>query len=153
MAVVATTVLMVCRSDSLGGIVDMMFGRILTVVTVVAAVLLLTFVNISSPSTTGPGGILAVFFLLYLVLVGLITWIIYGTNKLWSIVDARARSRRLVPANWPRSLLKSYYMASIVALAPIILIAIGSVGDVHWYELGLVAMLVTIGIFYVQKRM
>lgn len=130
-----------------------MFGKILTVVTLAAAILLLGFVSAYSPSKTGPGGILAVFFLLYLVFVGITTGIIYWSNRVWRIFGQHVRLKRMVPANWPHSLLKSYYMASIVAMAPIILIAIRSVGEVHWYEIALIIAMIIIGIFYIQKRM
>lgn len=47
---------------------------------------------------------------------------------------------------------KAYYLASVVALAPVMLVGIGSVGSLHWYEVVLVGLFVAIGYFYIEKR-
>lgn len=128
-----------------------MFGKIITFVTLLAAGLLIFVISNYSPSKAGPAGVLAVFFLLYIIFVGLFTalirwssWIIRQTQR-W-VRFARAKSPQEL------SLQKAYYLASVVALAPVMLIGIGSVGAIHWYEIALVGIFVAVGYFYIEKR-
>lgn len=150
-AVVATMMLTACRSDSLGDIVqNKMFARILIVITSIVAVLLLALVNTYSPTNGGPFGILAVFFLIYILCVGILTGLFYWGGAIVQILRRwlHLKGRRFSTPN----IQKSYYFASIVGLMPVMLLAMGSVGSIDPYQVALVLLFVAIGVFYVEKR-
>jgi len=128
-----------------------MFGKIISFVTLLAATLLIFVITNYSPSGAGAAGILAVFFLLYIVFVGLFTALIRWSS--W-IVRQIQRWIKFAKARSPQELStqKAYYLASVVALGPVMLVGIGSVGSVHWYEVVLVGLFVVIGYFYIEKR-
>jgi len=128
-----------------------MFGKIITFITLLAATLLVFVITNYSPSDAGAAGILAVFFLLYIVFVGLFTALIRWSS--W-IVRQIQRWIKFAHAKTPQelSIQKAYYLASVVALGPVMLVGIGSVGNVHWYEVVLVGFFVAIGYFYIEKR-
>lgn len=127
-----------------------MFGRILTVVTLAAAIILSLIIQSSSPATIGPVGLLAVFFLLYVIFVGVFTWLLYGLSLLISYVLKPIVLKRPLHS-LPIS--HAYYYASVAALIPIILSAIQSVSRVGIYEVILITVFLVISIFYIRKRL
>jgi hypothetical protein len=127
-----------------------MFGRVLTVVTLGAMIALLLVLQSTSPSTVGPVGILAVFFLFYVISVGVCTWAIHGVSLLLHLVTIPILFR--TPSNI-LTMTQSYYFGSVVALGPIMLLAMGSVAKIGVYEVGLVLVFVSISLFYVKKRL
>jgi len=126
-----------------------MLAKAITIGTIIAGIGL-AFVLHSVPLATGPVGILAVFFLLYVVFVGVLAW---GGYAIGWVIEKLARQMTVRRPLARVSLLHSYYLASVVALGPIILLGINTVSRVGLYEFGLVALFVSIGIFYVQKRL
>ena len=128
-----------------------MFAKIITFMTLVATVLLIFVITSYSPSQAGPGGILTVFFLLYVMFVGLFTALIRWSSWIMRQLQRWVKFGR-VRASRELSTQKAYYLASVVALAPVMLVGIGSVGSLHWYEVVLVGLFVAIGYFYIEKR-
>lgn len=130
-------------------IVEPMFGRVMTTITLMAAIVLLLVLQITDPSTIGPGGILAVFFLLYIVSVGCVTWLIKLSNWIWVYLLGPAIRKR------PRSEMtfrRAYYFGSVVAMGPIMFLGMSSVGSAGLYEAALVFVFEAIAIFYIEKR-
>lgn len=103
----------------------------------------------TSPASTGPLGILAVFVLMYVSALGVLTFLLFGTStaiaRLAGAVEGKAKQE-------PLSLRKAYYYASVVALAPVMLVAMQSVHEVGFYQLLLVLLFVIIGWVYITKR-
>ena len=126
-----------------------MLGKTLTLVTLAAAIVLLFILQTTNPSTAGPAGILAVFFLLYIVFFGCLVRCIHALSWVASRVSRSTRLRRPIKTI---SLQHSAYLSSIVAMAPIMLIAMSSVGKLGFYETVLVIVFVVLGVFYVEKR-
>ena len=126
-----------------------MFGRILTVVTLAAAIALSLLLQSTNPSTAGAAGLLAVFFLLYIIFVGVITWLLHWVSTVVVYVARPVALKRPLKALTAG---RSYYYASIIALAPTMLLAMQSVSQLGFYEVLLVIVFVAIGIFYVKKR-
>lgn len=124
-------------------------GRIITVVTLAAAIALLLILQSSSPSTAGPGGVLAVFFLLYCIIAGCLTWLIRVGS--WVLVHIANPFRTRRPAE-EISLLRAYYFASVAAMGPVMLVGIISVGSIGFYEVALIILFEIISLFYVKKR-
>lgn len=111
----------------------------LPVVSFVGLVLLL---NRTNPLDVGPAGILVVFgfayvFIsstLYLLLTLVMTLLAY-------FVSISATSRR-----------RLYYLSSIIAVAPVFLLALNSIGQLELKDFVLVVCLVGFACFYVVKR-
>lgn len=126
-----------------------MFGRIITLAGLAAAIALGLLVQSTNPATTGPVGILAVFFCVYVILLSCFTWAIYGSNfVLTELLKVSLRKKTVVAM----TMQKAYYFASVVALGPIILLAMNSVGSMGVYDIMLIIIFVVIGVFYIQKR-
>lgn len=127
-----------------------MFGRLLTLSTLAALIAIGLIFQSTSPVEAGPVGILAVFFLFYVVVVGVLTWLIHTlgrirvwfgeTVKIWGIKQGMI------------SIKKSYYYASVLAFAPVMLLGLQSVGGAGIYEIALVMLFIGMGVFYVKKR-
>lgn len=128
-----------------------MFAKIITTTTLIAAGLLIFVLTNYSPSEAGPGGVLVVFFLMYAIFVGVFTAVIRWSSWITRHLQRWIKFTRSKPPQ-ELSTQKAYYLASIVALAPVMLIGIGSVGSIHWYEVVLVGLFVAIGYFYIEKR-
>lgn len=109
---------------------------------IVSFVGLVILLNRTNPLDVGPAGILLVFGLayvfissaLYLVLTLVIMLLAY-------FISINTASRR-----------KLYYLSSIIALAPVFLLALNSIGQLELKDFILVLMLVGFACFYVVKR-
>lgn len=112
--------------------------------------MLLGLMQTTNPLQSGPLGILAVFILLYIVFLGLIALLFFFLSKVYVKFSKLIRTRRPSTA---LSSLQSYYYGSVVALAPVMLIAMGSVGKVGVREGLLVLFFEIIACVYVRQRL
>lgn len=130
-------------------ILGVMKGKTIFVSMVIAALLLFVVLSTSTPSHIGPVGVLFVFILIYILLLGGIM----GLFQLASLISVRLatviKPRRPVQR---MSLTHSYYYASVLALVPVMLLAMQSVGEVDWRQLLLVVIFAIIACIYVKKR-
>ncbi len=126
-----------------------MFGKILFIVGIVAASLLLIVLTITTPATAGAFGILAVFLLGYIVTTVILTFVLWSIAKLTRKFMSEMKLRTL---SWTLTMRKAYYYASVVALAPVILVSLQSIGGAGIYEVLLVGFFVALGCVYVAKR-
>lgn len=126
-----------------------MFGKLIMIATIVAATVLAYVVQVTSPHESGPAIILAVFFLLYILLTGILTGGIRGVNQIVVKISSKLITRQPIEHI---SLRRAYYFASVAALGPVMLLAMGSVGKMGLNEFLLVTAFVLIGLFYIQKR-
>ena len=126
-----------------------MNARVLLVIGMIAAVLLVAVMQSASPSAMHPLGILAVFFLLYVVITTVFTIVIHallaGLGKGWRSVSGVKKTTD-IPFR------RSYAYASIVAFAPVVLIAMQSVGQLGWADIALVIIFELIACFYISRR-
>lgn len=124
-----------------------MLSRILAIVTLIAFVLLSALLQSTSPSTIHPIGILFVFILFYLLVLGVLTFFMFGLSRALSKLPRKTQhSARLL------SFKESYYYASVVALAPVLLVAMRSIGRGDFVDIALVLAFEVIACFYVAKR-
>ncbi|MBP9667958.1 hypothetical protein KBD87_04120 [Candidatus Saccharibacteria bacterium] len=126
-----------------------MLGKTIAVVSGVSALVLVLILNNSNPANVGPVGLLAVFFLLYLVLLGVFTIVSVGINR------GMVRVSRLVTVRRPLArigLRRIYYISSVLALGPVMMIAMKSIGSLGLYEVILVVLFLAIALLYVSKR-
>ena len=102
---------------------------------------LLFFMNITSPLRAGPAGILAVFVLVYL----LVATLFYAIATLFLNLVGYGRASQ-EPSR------RVYYSASILAFAPVFLLAMRTLGQLDLKDFVLVALFVVIATFYVLRR-
>lgn len=126
-----------------------MLGRLLVVVAVISAVAIALILNMTTPASAGAFGILAVFIFAYLMLLSIMTFLLVGVSKfvvtLLKIMGQKRQAERI-------SLQKAYYYATIIALAPVIVVSMQSIGGAGPYELALIGIFVVIGCLYVSRR-
>lgn len=123
-----------------------MLGKVLAISTLCAFVVLSALMQTTSPSSIHPVGILLVFILLYVLALGMLTFFVYIAGIVASKIG-RAHQRRK-----PLSLKRSYIYGSVLALAPVMMIGMASIGRLGFYELLLVAVFEAVVCFYVLKR-
>lgn len=105
--------------------------------------------NLTTPATAGPFGILAIFIFAYLSSLGVMTYFLYGASRVVShLASAFTVKKPLVPIPFKRS----YYYSTVVAAAPVMLVGLQSVGAIGVYEFVLVLIFVVIGCLYITKR-
>ena len=127
-----------------------MLGRLLVVVTIIAAILLGVIFQTTIPAEIGPLGILFVFILMYVLALGVMTFLILGSGRLLrKFINILGMVKK--PFRAP-NLSRSYYFASVISLAPVMLIGIHSVGELGFYDVLLVMIFVIISCVYVAKR-
>lgn len=126
-----------------------MLGKVIITIGLVAAGLLLIVVNTTSPSSIGAGGILLVFVLSYIVILSGVSCLIWLASRAWLRLSSQLRQTRQGKAV---DFKRAYYYASVVALAPVILLSLQSVGGAGIYEIALVSLLVALGCIYISKR-
>ena len=127
-----------------------MLKKITTITSLVSLCLLIVCLNVTSPSTANPFEILLIFIFAYMSSLGVVTYLIFGINQLLAymlplLVVSKKSYNRL-------TFNSSYYYATIIALAPILLMGMQSVGVVNIYGILLVLIFVFIGCLYVAKK-
>lgn len=126
-----------------------MLGKFLFFVFVISLALLSVLMTTTTPGMAGATGILGVFVLAYLALLSALTFFMYGVSRIIVRFSKTVTTRKPLQ---PMSMKLAYYYATVVALAPVILVSMQSVGSLGAYETGLVVVLVIIGCVYVTKR-
>jgi hypothetical protein len=126
-----------------------MLNKIIMITTIVSLCLLVFLLNVTTPATAGPFGILAIFIFAYLSSLGVVTYFLYGISRVITYLSVEFMVRRPLE---PLTLKRSYYYSTIVAAAPILLAGLQSVGAGGIYEFTLVLIFVVIGCLYVSKR-
>ena len=123
-----------------------MLARTLAVVTLIAFVLLSALLQSTTPSTIHPVGILTVFILFYLLALGLLTFFMYALGKL--IV----RFWKKPQISQSMTLKQAYYYGSVLALAPVLLVGMRSIGRGSTWDVLLVMVFEVVACFYIAKR-
>lgn len=124
--------------------------RILAWCTILSIFLLAVLVETTNPTKTGPIGILAVFILLYTSVLGVLTYLFVMGSRL--LVRGSQMVKTRTPFQ-PLSVLRAYYYASIVALAPVMFVGMLSVGDMGIREVFLVVVFEVVACLYIKKRL
>jgi hypothetical protein len=108
----------------------------------VCLLLLGVMLNISNPLQAGPASILVVFILLYLLILTTLAAALYAVGAIWKMLN---------PSR-PLSLRRWYYVMSVASIAPVLFVAINTLGQLESLEGGLIIVLVSLGCFYVLRR-
>lgn len=126
-----------------------MFQKIVTILSILSAVGSALLLNFTNPSQAGPFGILAFFILLYMFILGIISNFIFIINKVLVFIYSNIDTKKPYK---DRDFKRIYYYSTVLALAPIILIAQQSVGRVGLFEIMLVVFFEIIACIYISKR-
>lgn len=123
-----------------------MLGKVLAISALSAFVLLSALIQSTSPSTIHPVGILGVFVLIYVLALGVLTFLLYGVGVLVHAYHAKKRTIKEF------TLVRAYYFASVLALAPVMLIGARSVGRTGALDVVLIVAFEVLACFYIAKR-
>lgn len=126
-----------------------MINVIISIITIFSLCTLVVLLNITTPVTAGPFGILAVFIFAYIFLVVLVAYFLQGVSRVISHLTVMFISKKPFETISPK---RSYYYSTVIAAAPVMLVGLQSVGVVGIYEYILVSTFVIIGCFYISKR-
>ena len=108
---------------------------------------MLTF---TSPATAGPFGLLVIFITAYLTFVGLISFFLFGINRLVIMVSSGMTIQKPLRA---MDFKRAYYYSTVLAAAPVMLIGLQSVQSIGIYEIILVLIFEVVACLYVSRRM
>lgn len=126
-----------------------MLGKVIIISVIGAIVSLAVVLQTTTPTTIGPLGILIVFILMYIAVLGVLTFLLVGSSRLLVKVTAPLTVRRPLQ---PLGLRRAYYFSSVIALAPVMFIGMQSVGEVGAYDVLLVVLFITMACVYIAKR-
>jgi len=107
---------------------------------------MLTF---TTPASAGPFGLLVIFLSAYLTFIGLISFFLFGISHLITTVSAGMTVRKPITA---MSFRRAYYFSTVLAAAPVMIIALQSVRSIDLYELILVIIFEVVACVYVSRR-
>lgn len=126
-----------------------MLNKIISAVGIISAGILLYILQETTPTEAGAMGVLAVFLLSYITLTIVLTYFIFW---LYRLVDKVFYSDKQQSSIDRFDLRKSYYFSSVLALGPVMMVSLSSVGRGGLMEYGLVGLLLFLGCIYVLKR-
>jgi hypothetical protein len=126
-----------------------MLGKVVVVSIVIAFGVLALLLSTTEPASIGPLGILLVFILMYVSVLGVLTFLLYGGSRMVSKIASSFTVRKPIGS---LSLRRSYYFSSVLALAPVMIVGMQSVGGVGIYELLLIIIFELIACIYIAKR-
>ena len=108
---------------------------------------MLTF---TSPADAGPFGLLVIFITAYLTFVGLISFFLFGINRLVVMVASGMTLRKPLSR---MEFKRAYYFSTVLAAAPVMLIGLQSVQTIGFYEILLVVIFEVVACLYVNRRL
>ena len=126
-----------------------MLPRVIATISVASLCVLIMVLTFTSPSTTGPFGLLVLFISAYLTFVGLISFFLFGINRLIVMVTTGMTLRKPVR---PMQFHRAYYFSTVLAAAPVMLIGLQSVQSVGIYEVILVVLFEVVACIYISRR-
>jgi hypothetical protein len=103
---------------------------------------LFVFLNITSPLQNGPLSVLVAFVLVYL----------FVTSGLYATARLAIKIGKFL--GWNRNLSPKtvYYLVSVIALGPVFILALNTLGQLEPKDVILVILLLIVGCFYVLRR-
>lgn len=126
-----------------------MLPRIVATSSLAALVALFALMTFSTPSTAGPFGLLLIFISAYVFLIGFISLFLFGMNRLIIFLSSGLVAKRPLQ---PLAFRRSYQYSTVLAMAPVMLVGLQSVGAIGIYGVLLVAIFEVIACMYVSRR-
>lgn len=110
--------------------------RLIPVLSLAAAIVLLSMLNFTTPVSVGPPGVLVFFGAVYLLMYGLA----YLVVRTFAVIGRHQMGR------------KQYLYAAVLAFGPIMLLLAQSMGPVSWLTVGLMVIFVFLACFLISKK-
>lgn len=126
-----------------------MLPRIIATLSLASLCVLSAMLTFTTPASAGPFGLLVIFITAYLTFIGLISFFLYGITKLIAAVSAGMTVRKPFQA---MSFRRAYYFSTVLAAAPVMLIALQSVKPLDIYLVVLVLIFEVVACLYVSRR-
>ena len=120
-----------------------MLSKLLFIASVVSVIFLFAMMAFTTPSGVGPLGVLVFFTLFYIACLGATVALCY----LFFYLKNKLSKTRITAVSK-----KSYYYGSVLAFAPVLLLAMRSFGQIGFLEISLVAAAMIVACFLVSKR-
>lgn len=127
-----------------------MLPRIIATLSLASLCVLSLMLTFTSPATAGPFGLLVIFITAYLTFVGLISFFLFGINRLVIMVSSGMTIQKPLRA---MDFKRAYYYSTVLAAAPVMLIGLQSVQSIGIYEIILVLIFEVVACLYVSRRM
>lgn len=124
-----------------------MLGKVLAVSSLCALALLSALMQATTPSSIHPLGILAVFVLIYVLALGVLTFFVFEGGRVLQRFYKRGTA-----THGEITLRRAYLYASVLSLAPVMIIGIASIGRLDIYQVLLVLLFEGAACFYVARR-
>ena len=124
-----------------------MLGKVLALTTLISFVLLSAILQVTSPATAHPVVILVVFGLIYVLALGVLTFLLLTINR---TIKSFSPEHRRVSVHLKAE--HAYYYALVLALTPVLLLGVKSVGHLGIYEAALIVIFEIVACFYVARR-
>ena len=126
-----------------------MLPRIIATLSLASLCLLSALLTFTTPASAGPFGLLVIFITAYLTFIGLISFFLFGISHLVASISVGMTVRKPITAMQFR---RAYYFSTVLAAAPVMLIALQSVRAISVYELLLVVIFEVVACVYVSRR-
>jgi hypothetical protein len=126
-----------------------MLPRIIATLSLASLCLLSVMLTFTTPASAGPFGLLVIFITAYLTFIGLISFFLYGISKLIASISAGMTVRKPFTGLTFR---RAYFFSTVLAAAPVMIIALQSVKPIDIYELVLVIIFEVVACLYVSRR-
>ena len=120
------------------------------VVYIVPIVMIAALLAVFNWFSITPGSILAVFLLLYMFFASILFILLHFGIELFA--KWLSRRKTVEQRRWKIGVKKAYYISSVVAFAPVCLMAIQSIGQLQLRDILLVSLLTGVAAFYIVKR-
>lgn len=128
----------------------MVTQRMIKVVYIVPIVMIAALLAVFNWFSITPGSILAVFLLLYMFFASILFILLHFGIELFA--KWLSRRKTVEQRRWKIGVKKAYYISSVVAFAPVCLMAIQSIGQLQLRDILLVSLLTGVAAFYIVKR-
>jgi hypothetical protein len=103
---------------------------------------LFLFLNVTNPLQNGPLSVLTAFILIYLFVTSSLYAAVFSVIKVLLILKIKIRI----------NMKTTYYLTSVIALAPVFLLALNTLNQLDAKDVILVLVLISLGCFYVLRR-
>lgn len=117
---------------------QVMFNRLISFASLIAVVIILAMINLTTPTEVGPLGVLVFFIMVYLVVLGVVNLLVIFFRRM---MGHKERTR------------KEHYFAAMIAFGPVMLLLIQSFGVLNIATIAMTIMFVVLGCFVISKRL
>lgn len=122
------------------------FNRFFYLLPLASVLLLLCIWNFTNPKDIGPLGVLLVFLILYIFWLSIIFLILRSGLIVFKRIYAHSKHQRRLSEK------RAYYVASVIAFLPVLLLGLHSVGQLELKDIVLAILFVSLTVFYVLKK-